>query len=305
MNQEKIGKFISFLRKEKDMTQQELARKLNISDRTVSKWENGRGLPDLGIIKPLCEELDISINEFFSGEKLNKKEYNDKLEENIEKTIEYSNNKIKSITGKIRVFLIVILTIIVIVLIDTFQAIIFKNSPLIGFRDDYLMDVDSYVDRGILVNTYYCTHEKDIVNVRVLFKSTKFDCPVDNNNVCPRYPSIVPTMDFEEAEFMSMTIKEGTLSNSGATFIIKDIGEDKSVFGGDYRIDVFDVEWKTVNTIIDNYGWTSIGYQVGNDGLFEMNVNWSWLYGELPKGHYRIVKSVSENEYFSCEFDIE
>jgi hypothetical protein len=112
-------------------------------------------------------------------------------------------------------------------------------------------------------------------------------------------------MDFEEAEFMSMTIKEGTLSNSGATFIIKDIGEDKSVFGGDYRIDVFDVEWKTVNTIIDNYGWTSIGYQVGYDGLFEMNVNWSWLYGELPKGHYRMVKSVSENEYFSCEFDIE
>ena len=89
MNQEKIGKFICELRKEKELTQKELADRLNITDRAVSKWENGRGMPDLSLIKPLCDELDISINELLSGEKLNKKEYNLKLEENIIKTIDY------------------------------------------------------------------------------------------------------------------------------------------------------------------------------------------------------------------------
>ena len=122
MDQEKIGKFIQKLRKEKELTQQELANKLNVTDRAVSKWETGRGLPDLSIIKTLCEELDISINELLSGEKLNKKEYNEKLEENIEKTIEYTSDKIKNIKTKINITLIVIGTIISLVLLDTTQA---------------------------------------------------------------------------------------------------------------------------------------------------------------------------------------
>lgn len=57
MNQEKIGKFILKLRKEKNMTQKELANKIGVTDRAISKWENGRGLPDLSLMKPLCDEL--------------------------------------------------------------------------------------------------------------------------------------------------------------------------------------------------------------------------------------------------------
>ena len=95
MNQEKIGKFILKLRKEKNMTQQELADKIGVTDRAISKWENGRGMPDLSLMKPLCEELGITINELISGEKLDKKEYKEKSEENIINTISYSDNKIK------------------------------------------------------------------------------------------------------------------------------------------------------------------------------------------------------------------
>ena len=69
MNQERIGKFIKLTRKEKDLTQEELASKLRLSNRTISKWENGVCLPDYGVMKDLCEILDISINEFFSGER--------------------------------------------------------------------------------------------------------------------------------------------------------------------------------------------------------------------------------------------
>ena len=95
MNQEKIGKFIANLRKEKNMTQQDLAKKLGVTDRAISKWENGRGLPDYSLLQDLCDTLSISINELFSGEKLSKEDYKTKAEENMSKLINdnYSEKK--------------------------------------------------------------------------------------------------------------------------------------------------------------------------------------------------------------------
>ena len=83
MNQEKIGKFISEKRKEKKLTQSELAEKLGITDRAISKWENGICLPDAGTMPELCEILNITINDLFSGEKVDMKENEKKLEENL------------------------------------------------------------------------------------------------------------------------------------------------------------------------------------------------------------------------------
>ncbi len=113
MNQEKIGKFILELRKEKNMTQQELADKIGVTDRAISKWENGRGMPDLSLMRPLCEELGISINELISGERLNKKEYQEKSEENIINTINYTNKKINRTKNTFIVVILIILVIIV------------------------------------------------------------------------------------------------------------------------------------------------------------------------------------------------
>ena len=87
MNQEKIGKFIAKCRKDKDLTQRELSEKLGVSNRAVSKWENGISMPDLSIMKSLCDELDITINELFDGEKSENKIPDD----NIVATIELSN----------------------------------------------------------------------------------------------------------------------------------------------------------------------------------------------------------------------
>ena len=96
MNQEKIGKFIAECRKQKNMTQQELAEKLNVSDRTVGNWENGRNMPDLSLFKPLCNELNISLNDLMSGEKVKEREYQEKLEENTINIIDYTNKKIEN-----------------------------------------------------------------------------------------------------------------------------------------------------------------------------------------------------------------
>ena len=72
----KVGKFISEKRKEKKLTQLELAQKLNISEKTVSKWECGKGFPDTSLILPLCEVLDLNANELLSGKTIkDDKEY--------------------------------------------------------------------------------------------------------------------------------------------------------------------------------------------------------------------------------------
>ena len=83
MDQVKIGQYIKAIRKEKNLTQREVAEKLNISEKTVSKWETGNGLPEVGLMLPLCELLEISVNELLSGERLDEKRYFEKAEQNI------------------------------------------------------------------------------------------------------------------------------------------------------------------------------------------------------------------------------
>lgn len=70
MNQVKIGKFIAECRKKNNLTQMQLAEKLNITDRAISKWENGKAMPDSSIMLDLCAELKISVNELLRGEVL-------------------------------------------------------------------------------------------------------------------------------------------------------------------------------------------------------------------------------------------
>lgn len=105
MNQEKIGKFIATLRKEKKMTQEELAESLGVTNKSVSRWENGKTMPDLSLIKKLTDILGITINELLSGEKLTKEEYQEKLEENIVNTIDYSHKKINHLKIILTIFI--------------------------------------------------------------------------------------------------------------------------------------------------------------------------------------------------------
>lgn len=83
MNQEKIGKFIALCRKEQKLTQEELAEKLNITYKAVSKWECGKGLPDASIMLDLCNILKINVNDLLSGEKVDNNKYVNSAEENL------------------------------------------------------------------------------------------------------------------------------------------------------------------------------------------------------------------------------
>lgn len=83
MDQIKIGKFIAECRKAKQLTQVQLAEKLNITDRAISKWETGKGMPDSSIMLELCDILGISVNELLRGESIDMKNYNMAAEENL------------------------------------------------------------------------------------------------------------------------------------------------------------------------------------------------------------------------------
>lgn len=83
MDQIRIGKFIADTRKERNMTQQQLADALSISNKTVSKWECGKGLPEVTLMLPLCEELHITVNDLLTGVRVSETDYQKKAEENM------------------------------------------------------------------------------------------------------------------------------------------------------------------------------------------------------------------------------
>ncbi len=96
MDQIKIGKFIAICRKENNLTQEQLAEKLNISNKTVSRWENGNGFPDISLLQPLCEILNISVNELLLGEKIPEDNYRKKVEEHTIRILEETQNYLES-----------------------------------------------------------------------------------------------------------------------------------------------------------------------------------------------------------------
>ena len=99
MDQIKIGRFIADCRKEKGLTQVQLAEKLNITDKAVSKWERGLTMPDSSIMLELCDILCISVNELLNGEKINMENNNKKNEQillDMAKELEKKNKTIWS-----------------------------------------------------------------------------------------------------------------------------------------------------------------------------------------------------------------
>ena len=94
MDQVKIGVYIAEKRKQLGLTQQQLANRLGVTDRAISKWENGRGMPELGLIQPLCRELGITVNEFFCGETIPDETLKQKSEEGVANTLTYSQLRV-------------------------------------------------------------------------------------------------------------------------------------------------------------------------------------------------------------------
>ena len=126
MDQIKIGKFIAECRKNRNLTQANLAEKLNITDRAISKWENGKSMPDSAIMLELCEILNISVNELLSGEKIDVKEYNENLEKNLLEMIKQKEEADKRLLT-LEIFIGVLVSIIFLSLVFVASFVNMEN----------------------------------------------------------------------------------------------------------------------------------------------------------------------------------
>lgn len=120
LNQEKTGKFMAEMRRQQNLTQRQLAEQVGVSDKTVSKWETGRSMPDNAILLDVCLILNISVNELLSGEKFSEEYYVNKAEENMIKLVkesEYQKQKgMWTIWGTVFSFLMLVMACVFVIL---------------------------------------------------------------------------------------------------------------------------------------------------------------------------------------------
>ncbi len=232
MNQEKIGKFISSCRKKQNLTQEQLAEKLGITYKAVSKWETGKGLPDPSIMIGLCNILKITVNELLSGEKIEKEQYQNKFEENIVNTFDYANKKAKKIINKFAlsgiVIGIVVLALITMFVVDvnrmrTNQPVIFstwgfKYYPAINLNEEKieLAIRDYIVDKGDNSKRY--ENEKTFASMKIYLIHDK-ETEVD-----------VYAWVLDETYYMEQNVlKQNSGSSMAYKFVVKKINDEYEV----------------------------------------------------------------------------
>lgn len=137
----KIGKFIALCRKEKGLTQKELAEQLGVSDKTVSKWERGINLPDASLYYLLCEILGLTINELFAGERLREDEMIKKSEENIITIINDNTNKSQRLILIEKIIKIGAICLVPLIVLQWNLKLIWIHIELnLGFNQQSLID---------------------------------------------------------------------------------------------------------------------------------------------------------------------
>lgn len=167
MDQIKIGKFIAEERKKKNYTQRHLADMLQISDKTISKWECGNGFPEASLLLPLCNELGISVNELLSGERLSEVDYKEKAEENMVNLVkEAQESKKKIILSAMVAMLVIIAAVPLFVISGAFEMETWIRFVLIGIGS-FIMIV------GIIIA---CVLDRD---------AGAFECPECKNRFVP------------------------------------------------------------------------------------------------------------------------
>ena len=226
MNTEKIGNYISKKRKEKKLTQAQLAEKLGVTNRAISNWENGKNMPDLSLFKPLCDELDISINELMSGEEIDDKQYINTLEENIVNMV--SNlEKTKKKKWKIIIGIIVLLFLIIIV------GRIFYMNYEINMKYDSRVMTCEFIDGNIqysikgqsVINSYHTCRKLNGKNV--CFFNSKVWLQNKRRSNWEYSQSMARLLEGKEVQFGSYDMIENIDSNVEVYYTDKSIKEIK------------------------------------------------------------------------------
>lgn len=167
------------------------------------------------------------------------------------------------------------------------------DKPLFAIKEDN-EDSVNLVYKGLLYDTYIC-HEYSVPQIKR--KGSKFSCTLIN---------IVENKEstYKPTDVKNVSISISDISLTSAIITIKDTNKKPYTQGEWYKIEKqVNGKWYEVETIIDNYGFNSIGYLPDKNNEVKFVMDWKWLYGELPLGSYRILKEVG-NQHISVEFNI-
>ena len=185
MNQIKIGKFIAECRKKNNLTQMQLAEKLDITDRAISKWENGKAMPDSSIMLDLCNELKISVNELLSGEMIEMKNYDKSVEKNLLDMVKQKEEADKRLLT-LEVFIGVLVTII-------FLSLVFVAS-FVNMKDwiRILLIVVGFIPFIIGV----------LFAIRIEQTAGYYECQKCHNKYIPTYSSVLWARHINRTRYM-------------------------------------------------------------------------------------------------------
>ena len=185
MDQIKIGKFIAERRKAIDLTQMQLAEKLNITDRAISKWETGRCMPDTSIMVELCRILKISVNDLLSGEVVTMDHYNEKSEQNL---LEMA--KQKEITDKQMLSLEIAIGTLSVIILLSFTAI----AALLQMAD--------WLRIVLIVSGLFLGVAGVLIALRIEQTAGYYECKICKHRYVPTYSSVLWAMHIGRSRYM-------------------------------------------------------------------------------------------------------
>lgn len=185
MDQVKIGKFIKQKRKEKKITQSMLAEMLNVTDRAISKWENGICMPDSGIIRELCETLNITINDLFSGEIVDMKDNENRLEKNLLDMVKQKEESDKR--------LLTMEIVIGVLMSVVFLTLIFIAS---------FIEMEEWLRITLIITGFIPFIIMIPFAIRIEQKAGYYECQKCYNKYVPTYSSVLWAMHINRTRYM-------------------------------------------------------------------------------------------------------
>ena len=185
MDQAKIGSFIAQCRKNENLTQMQLAEKLNITDRAISKWETGKAMPDSSIMLKLCDVLKITVNDLLSGEVVTMDNYNKELEKNLLEMVKQKEESDR------RLLKLEIVMGIVAVLPLIAAAIIASVVPMEEWKGGLLVGLSLI---PLLIATPFA--------IKIEQKSGYYECQKCGHRHIPKYNSVFLAMHVNRTRYM-------------------------------------------------------------------------------------------------------
>lgn len=196
MDQIKIGKFIAESRKNLQLTQEQLAEKIGVSNKSISRWENGKTMPDVSLFEPLCDALNITINELLQGEKIAEKEIYIAAGDNILDYGKFLKKKAKIKNVIFGVIILILSCVLLVVMLLAFNKTFLKNA----YHSDFYSNVNISIPRFsyyrgtggmdthiVKLKTLKQTDEIDVFIERYLSAFEEIKCEEDIYYYHPRY----------------------------------------------------------------------------------------------------------------------